>query len=251
MVDVCSRFLLLAALPDKTMLSVSKQLVKWFSLVGFPRTIQSDNGKEFVNEVIAEMLTQLEVEHRLTTPYHPRANGVVERKVRDVLSLTKKCVKAKEHEWSKHTDSIQCAINSRVTALHGSTPFTIFFGTKRNLFKDFREQVQAHATEQELLERVDQLQDLFYPEVAKKAEATQKQMHDNFAKKHKAKSIPDGAMVMAVNFTRKYKMEPRYEGPYKVIRRNRGGAYVLMDRDGEVLGRNYAPSQLKMVLSDS
>jgi hypothetical protein len=45
-------------------------------------------------------------------------------------------------------------------------------------------------------------------------------------------------------------MEPRYEGPYKAVYRNRGGAYILMDRDGEVLGRNYAPSQLKMVLSD-
>jgi hypothetical protein len=43
------------------------------------------------------MPTQLEVEHRWTTLYHPRTNGVVEQKVRDVLSLTKKCIKAKEN----------------------------------------------------------------------------------------------------------------------------------------------------------
>jgi hypothetical protein len=71
MVDVLSCFLLVAALKDKSMLSVSQQLVKWFSIVGFPCVIPSDNGSEFVNSVIKEMLSLLEVEHRLTTPYHP------------------------------------------------------------------------------------------------------------------------------------------------------------------------------------
>jgi hypothetical protein len=213
--------------------------------------IQSDNGTEFVNAVINEMLVLLEVEHRLTTAYHPRSNGVVEHKVHGIILLTKKCIKAKEHKWSKHTNSAQVAIFSRVTALHGSTPFTIFFGWKHNLFKDFREQIQAMATNDEIIQRVEQLQNLFYPAIVKRAEAAQKQMHDKFASQHKAKTILEGTMVMVVNETSKDKMEPWYEGPYKVVSRNRGGAYILMDRDGEVLGRNFAPSQLKMVLTDS
>jgi transposase InsO family protein len=251
LVDVFSQFVLVAPLKDKSMLSVAQQLVKWFSNVGFPRVIQSDNGSEFVNSVISEMLSLLEVEHRLTTPYHPHANGVVERKIQDVIALTKKCIKAKEHEWSKYTDSIQSAMNLRITGLHGSTAFTVFFGRKRNLFKDFREQIQLTANEDEILRRVEQLQKFFYPATVKKVEAAQKRMHDKFALQHKVKTIPDGAMVMAVNEMCRDKMEPRYEGPYKVVCHNRGGAYILMDRDGQVLGRNFAPSQLKMVLSDA
>jgi hypothetical protein len=46
-------------------------------------------------------------------------------------------------------------------------------------------------------------------------------------------------------------MELRCEGPYKVVHHNRGEAYILMDRDGEVLGCNFAPSRLKMVMSDA
>ncbi|KAF8968412.1 hypothetical protein BGZ46_010893, partial [Entomortierella lignicola] len=38
--------------------------------------------------------------------------------------------------------------------------------------------------------------------------------------------------------------------PYTVYRRNTGGAYELRDGTGELLGRNYAPSQLKLVLDD-
>jgi hypothetical protein len=156
--------------------------------------------------------------------------------VRDVISITKKIIKVKEHEWAKYTDSVQLAVNSRVAALHGSTAFTVFFGRKRNLFKDFREQMHATATVEEIVQRVEQLQHLFYPAVVKKFEAAQKRMQEKFALQHKTKTIPDGTMVMAVNETRKDKMERQFEGPYKVVLRNRGGAYLLMDRDGEVLG---------------
>jgi hypothetical protein len=128
---------------------------------------------------------------------------------------------------------------------------TVFFGCKQNLFKDYREQILVTATDEEIVDRVEQIQNLFYPAVVEKVAAAQKWMHDKFASQHKAKIIPEGAMVIAVNETRKDKVEPCYEGPYKVIQWNRGGAYILMDRDGEVLGRNFAPSQLKMVLSDS
>ena len=41
-----------------------------------------------------------------------------------------------------------------------------------------------------------------------------------------------------------FKLAPRYEGPYKIVRRNRGGAYMLMDHDMTLLSRNYAPAQL-------
>ncbi|KAI1289077.1 hypothetical protein EDD11_009441, partial [Mortierella claussenii] len=46
------------------------------------------------------------------------------------------------------------------------------------------------------------------------------------------------------------KLTPRYEGPYTVVRRTVGGSYVLKDGTGEELGRNFAPSQLKLVLDE-
>ncbi|KAF8920928.1 hypothetical protein BGZ58_004231, partial [Dissophora ornata] len=46
------------------------------------------------------------------------------------------------------------------------------------------------------------------------------------------------------------KLSPRYEGPYIVVRRTTGGSYELKDATGELLGRNFAPSQLKLVLDD-
>src|SRR6202000_275107 len=62
--------------------------------------------------------------------------------------------------------------------------------------------------------------------------------------------FPDGAKVMSLDPILGDKLSPRYEGPYTVVRRTTGGSYVLKDATGEELGRNFAPSQLKLVLDD-
>ncbi|KAF9176678.1 hypothetical protein BGZ50_009872 [Haplosporangium sp. Z 11] len=46
------------------------------------------------------------------------------------------------------------------------------------------------------------------------------------------------------------KLTPKYEGPYAVVQRTAHGAYILKDGTDAVLGRQYAPSQLKLVLDD-
>lgn len=50
---------------------------------------------------------------------------------------------------------------------------------------------------------------------------------------------------MAVNDTRGSKAESRYGGPYTVFRVNKGGAFVLKDQTGKLLGRQFAVFQLK------
>ncbi|KAL6045443.1 hypothetical protein QOT17_022777 [Balamuthia mandrillaris] len=40
---------------------------------------------------------------------------------------------------------------------------------------------------------------------------------------------------------------PEYSGPYTVIRRNRGGAYLLQDNTGVTLPDKFSPNQLKLV----
>ena len=47
------------------------------------------------------------------------------------------------------------------------------------------------------------------------------------------------------------KLQPRYEGPFKVLRCNKGGAYILEDNTGALLPRNFAPSALKLISHDA
>ncbi|KAG0034102.1 hypothetical protein BGZ83_004229, partial [Gryganskiella cystojenkinii] len=59
-----------------------------------------------------------------------------------------------------------------------------------------------------------------------------------------------GARVMVLDVDPSSTLAPKYEGPYKVIRKNAGGAYLLSDGDGQVMKRAYLPSHLKLVLGD-
>jgi hypothetical protein len=57
----------------------SFSLLSIFSLVGFPKILQSDNGTEFVNNVVETLTEIMTVEHRIITPYNPRVNGAAEK----------------------------------------------------------------------------------------------------------------------------------------------------------------------------
>ncbi|KAG0361048.1 hypothetical protein BGX24_005435, partial [Mortierella sp. AD032] len=83
-----------------------------------------------------------------------------------------------------------------------------------------------------------------------KARATQRLMIERFNRTVLHNEFPDGSKVMSLDPIKSDKLSPRYEGPYTVVRRTTGGAYELKDATGELLGRNFAPSQLKLVLDD-
>ena len=40
--------------------------------MGLPKVITSDQGTEFNNKLDRELMKFLNIEHRLTTPYHPQ-----------------------------------------------------------------------------------------------------------------------------------------------------------------------------------
>ncbi len=51
----------------------------WVARFGVPQQITSDRGAQFTSSVWSSLLTLLGIKSKLTTPYHPQANGAVER----------------------------------------------------------------------------------------------------------------------------------------------------------------------------
>jgi len=92
--------------------------------------------------------------------------------------------------------------------------------------------------------------EIVFPEVDKKSRETQAKMIARFNATILQNDFPEGAKVMTLDPIHSGKLNPRYEGPYTVIRRTTGGTYELKDGTGALLGRRYAPSQLKLVLED-
>jgi hypothetical protein len=173
--------------------------------------------------------------------------------------------------WDLKISSVQFALNTRVTELHGSVPFSVFFGRsfpafRRAVLPSLENQpnpdeasqfiVPLQDSDQQYVNRyqdwnsvVEQLESIVYPALRELRDKVNARRVERFNKTHRIVSFRVGSYVMAIDPIRANKLEPRYEGPYKIVRRNRGGAYTLMDHDGTLLSRNYAPPQLMAVPS--
>lgn len=59
--------------------TVVRDLVKFFTTFGLPRVIQSNQGTNFTSKTFAQVLKELGIEHRVSSPYHPESQGALER----------------------------------------------------------------------------------------------------------------------------------------------------------------------------
>ena len=58
---------------------VTKALLKFFTVFGLPREVQTDQGRHFKSRVFAQALKALGIRHVTSSPYHPESQGALER----------------------------------------------------------------------------------------------------------------------------------------------------------------------------
>jgi hypothetical protein len=80
MVDRCTRWAEAVPLVNTSTSScVAAFFNSWVSRFRVPAVLTSDRGVQFSSAVWGELCSTLGISHRLTTAYHPQANGLVER----------------------------------------------------------------------------------------------------------------------------------------------------------------------------
>ena len=66
----------------------------------------SDQGREFVNSVKAELFELTCTEHRVTSAYHPQTNGLTERFNQTLQTALVKIVNDNQNEWEDHLSAV-------------------------------------------------------------------------------------------------------------------------------------------------
>src|SRR5881398_1295404 len=104
---------------------------------GCPRVILSDRGTHFRNEIVDGLCEKFEIKHKLSSPYHPQTNGLVERFNRTLCEGLAK-VTEKENEWDKHIESVLFAYRTTKHNIMKKTPFFMVYGREAILpIEDF------------------------------------------------------------------------------------------------------------------
>lgn len=78
-VDAFSKYAQAYYLRDGTAISVVQALLTYCTHHGMPFTLVTDNGPEFVNQLMAEFVRLHKIQHHRIAPHTPNENGIVER----------------------------------------------------------------------------------------------------------------------------------------------------------------------------
>lgn len=92
------------------------------------KVVISDQGREFVNSVNKALFTITEVDHRISSAYHPQTNGLDERFNQTLQNALTKVVNDDQNDWDEKIPSILFGYRTSKHASTGYSPFEVMFG---------------------------------------------------------------------------------------------------------------------------
>lgn len=132
-VDYFTKAAEFVSIPDKSSASVARAFHdRWLMRYGAPEWVTSDNGLEF-GGAFRHQLARFGVDHVTISPYHPQANGAVERLVRTLKKILAAKVAGAMHDWEALLPQVQAEYMHRRHTSSGYSPNELVYARKVHL----------------------------------------------------------------------------------------------------------------------
>ncbi|XP_065899898.1 uncharacterized protein [Dysidea avara] len=240
-IDYFTKWAEAIANPDKSAFQVANSLFKIFMRMGIPRVITTDQGTEFNNHLDKRMMSLLQIDHRLTTAYHPQANGLVERFNQTLQNMIVKFIDHKKEQWEDFLDTCVYSYNTSKQESTQYSPFELMFARKPVLPVDInteKKDPDVLLTDFCKAEDPSLLNELHHAKQATlnaakanilKAQQRQKEQYDK--RNYKPGAYAVGAKMLIRDNKRKKrkggKLDYRWLGPYEIVKSLGKGLYSL------------------------
>lgn len=199
----------------------------------------SDQGTNYESQLIAELMDAFDIHKIRTTSFRPQTDGITERANQTIKNMIMNYVNDDQDNWDLHLNTISFAYNTAVHKATKYTPFELMFNRKPKLPIDIfypalnEEDIQNEHINVDLNFK----QDSYAAETKKKFESVFKTVkHNTQVSMNKAKirydrdsracNFKENDLVLMNDFTRK-KLEPRWNGPWIVIKKTNDIDYIL------------------------
>ena len=198
---------------------VVEALVNIFSQVGIPKEILTDQGANFISQLLSEEYKLLQVCSIRTSPYHPQTDGLVERFNQTLKSMIQKTVTGKGKDWNKLLPYLLFAYREVPQDSTGFSPFELLYG--RNVHGPLDALLAGSAGDKNILsyimlmrERLDTMTELVQTSLGK-ARQMQKRWYDRTAR---TRQFAPGDDVLVLLPTSSHRLLAQWQGPYPVVR---------------------------------
>ena len=235
LVVICtfSRYVCIYPVPDATANSALSGLLKHFGTYGSPKTIRSDNGSHFVNEVIKQFLEMVGTTHDRTMAYSSEENAIVERSNKEINRYIKAFMfdRATHENYQEVIPFVTRLLNTNVNERTKVAPAQIIFGNsidldrgilipfdETSLTKDSMTKSSSHMLQQqkELMR------------IAKDNLLLADSVHNANVATNLTEFAIDSYVLALPRTQPKTRLHPQWSGPYRVIENN-AGKYKLLD----------------------
>ena len=202
--------------------SIVKALTKFFTFVGLPKSVQSDQGSNFMSRIFQEVMKQLGIEQFKSSAYHAQSQGALERYHQTLKNMIRIFCFEFERDWDEGVHMLLFAARESVQETLGFSPFELVFGhTVRGPLKLLKEKWLGEHSDSDLnllkyvstfkhrLKRATEIAG----ENLKEGQARMKTWYD---KKSKERVFKPGDKVLVLFPIPGHPLQARYHGPYEI-----------------------------------
>jgi hypothetical protein len=241
--DYMTKWVEAEALPNATEEVVIKFLFKLFVRYGLPREIITDGGSQFTGHRITATLDNYHIKHRVTSPYHPQANGQVESTNKVLEAILTKTVSTNRQNWATELPNALWAYRTTWRNTTGYSPYHLVYGKEPIFPIEFEIKTlrmaqeiglnltEAHKRRLQQLNELDEAR-LSVVEHTTVIQRQRETWHDKHIKKKSFKK-GDWALLYDSRFQDfPGKLQTRWLGPYEINEVHDNGTVTLSTIDG-------------------
>ncbi|KAI3377106.1 hypothetical protein L3Q82_000303 [Scortum barcoo] len=222
--DYSTRYPEAFPLRDITAKQIAYALLQLFSRVGIPSEILTDQGTNFLSDILRQVYRLLGIKSIRTTPYHPQTDGLVERYNRTLKSMLKKFISTNAKDWDKWLPYLLFAYREVPQASTGFSPFELLYGRQVRGPLDVLQESWVGSQEKrtsvlafvlQMRERMEQTTKLVRRNM-EKAQSGQQTWYDKAARE---RSFSPGQQVLLLLPKAENKLLAKWQGPYTVLKK--------------------------------
>ena len=212
--------------------SIVKAPLKFFTFVGLPKSVQSDQGSNVMSGIFQQVMHELGIKQYRSSAYHPESQGALERFHQTLKNMIRSYYFDTEKDWDEGIHLLLFAVRESVQESLGFSPFELVFGhSVRGPLKLLKEKFLSNdETPLNLLQYVSDFRNRLSRacEVArfnlKPSQGKMKARYDNHVIDRKFKP---GDKVLALLPIPGRPLQARYFGPYTIDKKKSDLNYII------------------------
>src|SRR3989344_396490 len=129
MIDYLTKWPIAVPLPNKCATTVTQAFVEQLVCVhGAPESLLSDQGPEFLNEVLTSMNSDLHIHRLKTSAYHPQMDGLTEHFNSTLQNMLSMYMSDHQRDWDTYIPCVLATYHCSVNEAMMETLFFLTFG---------------------------------------------------------------------------------------------------------------------------